>query len=150
MRVYVGAVMISRMSLRIWMCLCVGLSAAGIIWCYRLATATHDWTKHVPIGSKLAQLDQLLVRHKDTLGRVYSSENSENGEQARYSPSSLDYAKAGKFLGDYDTWLKSMPNLETFSGTIEFVRHGFTSSDVAALSYRGGRLVKREWGFLPG
>ena len=85
---------------------------------------------HVPLGTNPSEIAKYLPRSSDSKGEVFSV--------------------AGKRLGDYEVWASSKTNSDIFSGTIRFTDLGSTSADVQELTYENGKLIKRDYGFLPG
>lgn len=56
-----------------------------------------------------------------------------------------------KDLGDYTDWNPSADDAEGFTGEIVFfVDQPFGNSSMVGFSYVDGRLVKKDWGYLPG
>jgi hypothetical protein len=98
----------------------------------------HDKVTAIPMGSRLSDLDTHYKRPPDADPRNFSGEVT----SAAYSPV--------RYKGDYDEWTATPEERDQFTGTIDFIHHGSTSSDLNHLEYKDGRLIKKDWGFLPG
>lgn len=61
-----------------------------------------------------------------------------------------------KDLGSYSRWRRSAVNIERFTGEVIFFIHQpfceapFGNSVAIAFTYVDGRLMRKDWGFLPG
>ena len=112
-----------------WILVCLG----GAILTYQSGNFPHDIVAPVPIGSRLSELDRYLRRAPDSEGEVREDPNAPN-----------------PYHGDYDVWSATPDERDRFTGEIDFYHHGSTSSDMNSLEYKDGRLIKKDWGFLPG
>ncbi len=106
----------------------LGILALVLAGC---GSAPHDASSAVPIGSSITDLDRLYPRGAGSKGEIVEFVGTQERKR-----------------GDYDAWRPTHP--ANFTGEITFYHHGSTSSDVNALTYRNGKLVARDWGFLPG
>lgn len=103
------------------------------------------------MGSKLSELDRYFPRAKGSTGDV-------GGSALAIGPKRKDreYFRDGqgalgiRYAGSYDDWNWTAEERDGFTGTITFYHHGSTSSDVNQLEYKDGKLVHKDWGFLPG
>lgn len=102
-------------------------------------SARHDLVTLVPLGSKLSELDRYLDRAPTSTGEVDG-----------YIASKEAGAEPTPVSEDYDGWGVTPEQKDRFTGTITFYHHGSTSDDVNELRYRNGKLVFKDWGFLPG
>lgn len=104
------------------------------------ASAPHDLVTAVPLGSRLSDLDKYIQRGPGSEGEV-------TGQFTRDSsaPLTIHLREAS-----YDRWSATAKERDTFTGIITFTDYGTTSADVNDFTYKEGRLVDKDWGFLPG
>lgn len=115
-------------------------------------SAPHDLVKSVPKGSMLTDLDRYLHRGAGSTGEVTEWTPAPPQLPGDNEPRVVN--GYGNFkersLGSYDAWNASAEERNRFTGQITFTDVGSTSSDVNTLVYRKGKLVGKDWGFLPG
>jgi hypothetical protein len=115
------------------------------------ASAPHDRVGPVPMGSELADLDRHFVKLPVSKGEVTewlpANRPVKAGEERVTNEHGTFIARS---LGDYDGWNATPEERNRFTGEILFFHHGSTSADVNVVTYRQGKLIHKEWGFLPG
>ncbi len=141
---------------------------AGLRW--NQTQRSYEAGRKVPPGSRLSELDQLYPADLRREGRVvqwlpigpnaiatadrYTTEEKSFLESRGLTPfgSRIDNdfgVFEAWYLGTYADWTASQEERDSFTGEISFFRHGWRP-DVNTLIYVKGRLVKTEYGFLPG
>ena len=124
-----------------------------LLWAFmNIGSAPHDTVTPVPLGSKLSELDRYLHRGAGSEGKV-----------TQWIPARITagnpvynefYKEFGMFipkkLGSYDEWKASSEERDKFTGEIQFIHWSSTSDDVNTFIYINGKLLKKDWGFLPG
>lgn len=115
------------------------------------SSAPHDRVGPVPMGSKLTDLDRHFTMLPDSRGEVTEwlpgNRPVKAGEERVTNEHGTFNARS---LGDYDGWTATPEERNRFTGEILFFHHGSTSADVNSVIYRRGKLVQKDWGFLPG
>ncbi|MBX3119995.1 MAG: hypothetical protein KF784_13095 [Fimbriimonadaceae bacterium] len=102
-------------------------------------SAPHNVVDYVPYSTKLSDLDRYLIRGIGSEGEVEGTILEPDGS-----------GKKVEVKEDYDRWKATPEERARFTGKITFYHMGTTSTDVNEFVFQDGKLVDKDWGFLPG
>lgn len=141
-----------------WTTLLGLLVLAGLLSCAAGRNDAEDITSSVPIGSRLADLDQYLERWDldsgDVMQWIPTSEPPDSDDLQLRTDGvriSTDYGTfLQKNVGTYYSWNASAEERNKFTGEIVFFHHPHWNAELIAFIYVNGKLVQTDWGYLPG
>ena len=124
----------------------LGLSGLACVQCARHSNSPTDILSRVPLGSKLIDLDKYVGDFGLTPGDVMQFGSFGNQHDTFSGEASVE-----RNLGRYDKWRASMSERERFSGRILFyLGDVLMNMKLLQFTYMNGKLIKKDWGNLPG
>lgn len=112
----------------------------------------------VPIGTRLSDLDGYLMRWKLDSGDVMQwspTSGSPDREDIQIRREGVKIrTEFGTFLqkdlGSYENWGAGTEERNDFTGEITFFHHPHWNAEIIGFTFIRGKLVQKDWGYLPG